>query len=113
MAGGISAVSFLAMEDPDDMEGIRFFGKADAIDTHAEAKLDRLSLQTLNIPQACLREPVQGREDAHGCVSVRAADVSLSLLGKDDSLQVDCLESSRSLTVKPKSAKTSSKGIPG
>jgi hypothetical protein len=81
--------------------------------THAEAKLDRLSLQTLNIPQTCLREAVQGGEDAHGCVSVQAADVRSSLLGKDDFLHVDCLESLRSLTVRPKSAKTSSKGIPG
>ena len=101
------------MQDSDDVEGIRLVSKADAIGTHAETKLVRLSLEGLDVPQTGLREPVKSGEDAHGCVSVQAADVPTSLLGKDDSLQVDCLESSRSLTVRPKSASTSSNGIPG
>ena len=113
MASGPSAVSFLAMEDPDDMDGIRLLGKADAIVTHAQAKLDRLSLEPLDVPHTRLREPVQGGENAHGGVSVRAADVRTGLLGEDDSLHVDSFECSRSFTVRPKSAKTSSKGIPG
>jgi hypothetical protein len=56
---------------------------------------------------------VQGGENAHGHVLVQAADVRTGLLGEDDSLHVGSLECSRSLTVRPKSAKTSSKGIPG
>jgi hypothetical protein len=38
-------VGFLAMEDSDDVEGIRLVTKADAIGTHAGTKLDRLSLK--------------------------------------------------------------------
>jgi hypothetical protein len=56
---------------------------------------------------------VQGGEDAHGGVSVQAADVRTGLLREEDSLHVCSLECSRSSTVRPKSAKTSSKGIPG
>jgi len=113
MASGPSAVSFLAMEDPDDMDGIWPLGKADAIVTHAQAKFHRLSLKALDVPHTRLREPVQGGEDAHGGVSVHAADILAGLLGEDESLHVDSLECSRSLTVRPKSARTSSKGIPG
>ena len=113
MASGPSAVSFLAMEDSDDMDGIRLLGKADAMVTHAQAKLDRLSLQALDVPHTRLREPVQGGENAHSHVLVQTADVRTGLLGEDDSLHVDSLECSRSLTARPKSAKTSSKGIPG
>ena len=94
------------MKDPDDVEGIRLLSEA-------EAKLDRLSLKALDVPHTRLREPVQGGEDAHGGVSVQAADVLTGLPGEDDSLHVDSLECSRSLTVRPKSARTSSNGIPG
>jgi len=113
MGSGLSAVGFLAMEDSDDVDGIRLLSKADGIGAHAEAKLGPPALKALDVPRTRLCEPVQGGEDAHGCVSLQAADVRTALLGEDDSFHVDFLECSRSLTVRPKSARTSSKGIPG
>ena len=101
------------MEDSNDVECIPLVSKADAIGTHPETKLARPSLKALDVPQTRLREPMESGEDAHGCVSVQAADVPTSLLGKDDCLHVDCLESSRSLTARPNSARISSNGIPG
>ncbi len=78
------------------MEGVRFFGEADAIIPHAEAKFFRLSLEPLDVAAAGFGKAMECREDAHGRFAVQTADVGAGRFGEDDSLHLDSVEVLRS-----------------
>ncbi len=101
------------MKDTVDVEGIRLLGETHTVVSDAEAKLCAASLQPLHISHTTFGETLQAREDAHGRFTIQAADLGASQLGEDNSFHLDSGWAFRLSTVRPKSDRTSSNGIPG
>jgi hypothetical protein len=65
------------MEDGVDVESAgRFFCEANAVIANAEAQLDGVAFELLDVALAGLGEVMEGSEDAHSGLAVDAADIA-------------------------------------
>jgi len=96
-----------------DKESVRrVFREADAVVSNAKAQLAWVALQLLDVAFTRFGEPVESCKDAHGGVSVNAAEFSPRRDGEDDLLHAGCRQRFRSSAERPNSATISSWGMP-
>ena len=79
------AVGFSAVEDAADFEGVGDVDEEEAVVPGAEAEFFP-SLEGLYVALSGADEAVEGGENAHGGVSVDAANIGLGRFGPDDPL---------------------------
>ena len=87
-----SAVCFLAMEDPANLDGIRHgVDEEEAVIADAEAKFFEPSPECLNVAGARLCKAMQGRENAHRRGLVEGTNIGLRRFGPHDALHAGSL----------------------
>ena len=83
-----SAVRFTAVPDGVDAERVgALLSETDAVIAHAEALLAVTAFEGFDVARSGFGQALNGRENVHGDVLGDGADIGLSLVAKDDSLQ--------------------------